>query len=79
MENGNFGKQQFVGKVNGAVTDNYQMLKVNFFVIFRKLDQEVMAEYTKLKIKLPVRLEHVNNSQKAEFQIWINSHLKSIL
>ena len=28
MENVVFGKQQFVGKVHGAVTDHYQMLKV---------------------------------------------------
>ncbi len=28
MDNVVFGKQQFVGKVTGAVTDHYQMLKV---------------------------------------------------
>jgi hypothetical protein len=30
MDSVGFGKQQFVGKVSGAITDHYQMLKVSF-------------------------------------------------
>jgi hypothetical protein len=31
-----FGKQQFVGKVTGIVTDHYTMLKVIYLMKFRK-------------------------------------------
>ena len=41
-----FGKQQFVGKVEGTVTDQYQMIKVQQNFIFRKLDQGAMEEFT---------------------------------
>ena len=46
MENVSFGKQQFVGSVQGAVTDSYQMLKV-FLHNFRKSDQAVTVESTR--------------------------------
>jgi hypothetical protein len=36
MDNVVFGKQQFVGKVTGAVTDHYQMLKVRYEIIHIK-------------------------------------------
>jgi hypothetical protein len=32
VKNEGFGKETFVGKIKGAVTDHYQMLKVNFIL-----------------------------------------------
>jgi len=32
-----FGKQQFVGKVEGSVTDKYDLIKVNYFFISKRL------------------------------------------
>jgi hypothetical protein len=61
MVDATFGKQQFVGKVAGAVTDHYTMLKVFKLINFRKLDLEVMEEYSKFKIKLLKIIVHVNN------------------
>jgi hypothetical protein len=43
-----FGKQQFVGKVQGAVTTQYQMLKVNTFLTLgnriRQLRKSLQSE-----------------------------------
>lgn len=41
-----FGKQQFIGKVEGPLTDRYQMMKVIYFINIRKSEVEVMEEYT---------------------------------
>ena len=38
MDNVGFGKQQFVGKVQGAVTDHYQMLKVRKNLLICKIE-----------------------------------------
>jgi len=62
MVDSTFGKQQFVGKVIGSITDNYTMLKVlNQVINNRKLDQVVMEEFSKFKTKLPKNIEPVSN------------------
>jgi hypothetical protein len=47
MENVNFGKQQFVGSVQGSITDSYQMVKVPTSNNIRKLVRVVTVVFTK--------------------------------
>jgi hypothetical protein len=56
-----FGKEQFVGKVTGSLSEHYTIIKVKLGFTFRKLDQEATAVFSKSRTKQPERREPVSN------------------